>query len=106
MHVEHKISHRDIKPENVLLDSQGNCKLSDFGFAKSNASEDALTGTVCGTLPFEAPELVKLEGKYSPFKVDIWAMGVMLYMMLNADFPFKAFPKDGDTTNKEAMTAF
>ena len=106
MHVQYKICHRDIKPDNILLDEDQNCKLSDFGFAKSNDSEDSLTGTVCGTLPFYAPELVKAgkSDKYNPFAVDIWAMGVMLYMMLNSDWPFKPFPKG--TGDKDGMKVF
>ncbi|KAI1289374.1 Testis-specific serine/threonine-protein kinase 2 [Halotydeus destructor] len=100
MHVKYKICHRDIKPENILLDSHDNCKLSDFGFAKVMDSEDALTGTICGTMPFYSPELLKPKnGKYNPFACDIWAMGVTLFMMINSDWPFK-FPngtsdKDG-----------
>ena len=105
MHNKYKICHRDIKPDNVLLDANENCKLSDFGFAKTNDEEDSLTGTICGTLPFEAPELINGSGKkYNPFAVDVWAMGVMLYQLLNGDFPFK-FPPKG-TKDKEGMKVF
>ncbi|KAI1289347.1 CBL-interacting serine/threonine-protein kinase 15 [Halotydeus destructor] len=104
MHTKYKICHRDIKPDNILLDTKDNCKLSDFGFAKSlEDSESTLTGTICGTLPFYAPELVVPKSKYNPFAVDIWAMGVMLFMMLNSDYPFK-FPRD--SKDKDAMKAY
>ena len=103
MHVYHKICHRDIKPGNVLIDAKGDCKISDFGFAIVMKDENARTDTVCGTLPFEAPELLKGE-EYSPFAVDVWAMGVMLFVMLNGDLPFD-FPEEGrkDKSGMEAM---
>ena len=100
MHIDHKICHRDIKPDNILIDSRGNCKISDFGFAIVMESEDALTDTICGSLPYEAPELLKRE-RYNPFAVDVWAMGVMLYVMLNSRLPFKC-PKNG-TKDKPGM---
>ncbi|KAI1289590.1 CBL-interacting serine/threonine-protein kinase 15 [Halotydeus destructor] len=103
MHVKYKICHRDIKPDNVLFDSEDICKLSDFGFAKTMDDEDSLTGTLCGTLPFYAPELVKPTGKYNPFKVDIWAMGVTLFMMLNSDWPYKTAKSTKDKDGIKAM---
>lgn len=85
MHVEHRICHRDIKVENVLMDENLNAKLSDFGFARDVGMMDTpegLSETWCGTEPYFAPELVD-KRKYNPFAVDIWAMGVMLFAMLN-----------------------
>ena len=87
MHVVYRICHRDIKVENVLLDDKLNAKLSDFGFTRELSPTDNLSTTYCGTEPYFAPELVQRE-KYDPFAVDIWAMGVMLFAMVNGKFPF------------------
>lgn len=100
MHTEYKICHRDIKPDNILLDVDNICKLSDFGFAKVVGDEDALSATVCGTFPFYSPELVRPKGKYDPFTVDVWAMGVLLFVMLDSHYPFPKFPSSNK--DKEA----
>lgn len=78
-----KIAHRDIKLENVLIHNS-TIKVIDFGFATIN---QAKCRTFCGTPSYMAPELVKRE-EYSPFAVDIWALGVLLYAMLCGKFPF------------------
>lgn len=89
MHYQLKpsICHRDIKVENVLLDSNMNAKLSDFGFAREVDSYDQLSSTYCGTDPYFAPELIEKK-PYNPFLADDWAMGVMLFAMINGKFPF------------------
>jgi serine/threonine protein kinase len=78
-----KISHRDIKLENILIHNS-QIKLIDFGFAIANQSK---CRTFCGTPSYMAPELVNRD-EYSPFSVDIWALGVLLYAMLCGKFPF------------------
>lgn len=79
------IIHRDIKPENILM-SNGIPKISDFGWsAEWNNSERK---TFCGTLEYMAPEVVHY-GNYGP-KVDIWALGILLYEMLHGCAPIKA----------------
>ena len=70
--------HRDLKVENLLLDNDSNIKLADFGF--SNYYESSLMSTWCGSPPYAAPEL--FEGKkYIGPKVDIWSLGVVLYVL-------------------------
>ncbi|CDK24739.1 unnamed protein product [Kuraishia capsulata CBS 1993] len=82
--------HRDLKLENVILDKRLDAKLSDFGFAREmpySANGKGLLNTFCGTPAYMAPELVARQ-PYSGVKVDIWALGVMLYVMLQGYMPF------------------
>ncbi|RWS00529.1 serine/threonine protein kinase-like protein 5 [Dinothrombium tinctorium] len=91
IHDQLGIAHRDIKVENILLDQKNNCKLTDFGFARE--CYDPKTGmlklseTFCGTEPYYAPEIIERE-PYNPFLADVWALGVVLFAMLNNKFPF------------------
>ncbi|ELU10035.1 hypothetical protein CAPTEDRAFT_103587 [Capitella teleta] len=80
------IVHRDLKAENLLLDSNLNIKIADFGFS-NHFSTGALLSTWCGSPPYAAPEL--FEGKeYDAPKVDIWSMGVVLYVLVCGALPF------------------
>ncbi|EGR31690.1 hypothetical protein IMG5_104310 [Ichthyophthirius multifiliis] len=82
------IMHRDIKPENILLDLEGNIKLTDFGwsnFLKPNASE--YRTTFCGTLDYLAPEMLSGDHKHD-FGVDIWSIGVLCFELLCGISPF------------------
>uniref|UniRef100_A0A182QC22 Protein kinase domain-containing protein n=1 Tax=Anopheles farauti TaxID=69004 RepID=A0A182QC22_9DIPT len=88
---ESAIVHRDIKCENILLSANLNVKLSDFGFARYVTEKNQhpeLSTTFCGSFDYSAPELLK--GKpYNPKASDVWALGVVLYMLLNKSIPFK-----------------
>jgi serine/threonine protein kinase len=78
--------HRDLKLENILLDKKNNAKLSDFGFTRECEARSLLE-TVCGTTVYMAPELLQKK-KYDGFKVDVWALGVILYTLLYGEMPF------------------
>ena len=78
--------HRDIKPENILLTENNNIKLCDFGSCVQ-IKENEKRNTICGTLEYMSPELLKKE-KYN-FDVDIWALGILLFEMLHGKSPFK-----------------
>ncbi|KAK0668583.1 putative serine/threonine-protein kinase [Cercophora samala] len=81
------ICHRDLKPENILLHSSGQVKIADFGMAALQQSQHHQLTTACGSPHYAAPELLR----HQPYKgsaVDIWSMGVILYVMLAGCLPF------------------
>jgi len=83
---KHNIIHRDIKLQNILLDSDQNIKLIDFGL--SNFMEEGVfRNTFCGTPAYASPEIL-LGTQYTGPEVDLWSLGVVLYSMLTAEFPF------------------
>lgn len=80
------IVHRDIKLENILLDNKMNVKMIDFGFSIIIPAYKKLN-IFCGTPSYMAPEIISRN--YSGQSADIWALGVLLFVMLNGKFPFK-----------------
>ncbi|KAM6295696.1 serine/threonine-protein kinase SIK2 [Aegotheles albertisi] len=81
-----KIVHRDLKAENLLLDTNMNIKIADFGFGNFYKSGEPLT-TWCGSPPYAAPEV--FEGQqYEGPQLDIWSMGVVLYVLVCGALPF------------------
>ncbi|KAK2452831.1 CBL-interacting protein kinase [Trifolium repens] len=84
------VSHRDLKPENLLLDENGDLKVSDFGLSAlpEQLRQDGLLHTQCGTPAYVAPEVVRKRG-YSGFKADTWSCGVILYALLAGFLPFQ-----------------
>jgi predicted Ser/Thr protein kinase len=82
------IIHRDLKPENVLVTSDGTLKLMDFGLARSIASRLSGDGTIVGTVFYLAPE--QALGQDVDSRVDLYALGVMLYELTTGRLPFSA----------------
>jgi 5'-AMP-activated protein kinase, catalytic alpha subunit len=80
--------HRDIKLDNILLDSEGEVKICDFGVSKLVRPGEVMNEQ-CGTPAYIAPEILRDKG-YEGFSVDLWSAGVVLYAMLYGTVPFKA----------------
>ncbi|EAY02261.1 AGC family protein kinase [Trichomonas vaginalis G3] len=85
------VIHRDIKPENILIGSDGNLKISDFGWSASISNTNRRS-TLCGTLDYLPPEM--LNGEKYDFAVDIWGIGVLLYEFLTGNAPFEEPERD------------
>jgi calcium/calmodulin-dependent protein kinase I len=80
------IVHRDLKPENILMESEGSksrIKIADFGFARKVGKGCV---TACGTPNYVAPEIV--DGSVYGMTVDVWALGVITYILLGGFPPF------------------
>ena len=86
------VSHRDIKPTNLLLTAHKDLKITDFGLS-AEGSIEALE-TRCGSPCFTAPEIIS-GTVYDGRKVDIWGMGIVLYIMLVGKLPFEDDSKAG-----------
>ncbi len=83
------VIHRDIKPANIMVTSQGNVKLMDFGIAKSRTEQDLTRpGTTMGSLYYMSPEQVR--GGTVDARSDIYSVGVMMYELLAGRRPFVA----------------
>lgn len=84
------VYHRDLKPENLLVDENGNLKVTDFGLSAfaEHLRQDGLLHTTCGTPAYVAPEVIGKKG-YDGSKADLWSCGVILYVLLAGFLPFQ-----------------
>uniref|UniRef100_A0A0N4ZZF9 Protein kinase domain-containing protein n=1 Tax=Parastrongyloides trichosuri TaxID=131310 RepID=A0A0N4ZZF9_PARTI len=111
----HNIAHLDLKPENVIVSIDGTVKIIDFGMALQFFRADtgmAAFGDLevdevindlnrhkikinrgCGTLKYMGPEILRCE-PFNPFQADIWAAGLILYVMIQGSFLFDGNAKD------------
>ena len=79
--------HRDIKPQNILVTTDGEVKVTDFGIAKSLSTDITKTLNIMGTAHYISPEQAR--GEILDHRTDIYSMGIVLYEMLTADVPFR-----------------
>ncbi|KAI8997652.1 hypothetical protein BDB01DRAFT_846280 [Pilobolus umbonatus] len=80
------IVHRDLKIENILISEAGNIKIIDFGLSNLYSPRSQLK-TFCGSLYFAAPELLNAKEYVGP-EVDVWSLGVVLYVLVCGKVPF------------------
>jgi len=84
---ENHIIHRDIKPQNILMDAEGNVKVTDFGIAMTlSATSFTQTNSVLGTVHYLSPEQAR--GGTATSQSDIYALGIVLYELLTGELPF------------------
>src|SRR4029079_18892958 len=86
----HGIVHRDIKPHNVVVGPDGRVKVTDFGIARSGASQMTEAGSIIGTAQYLSPEQAR--GTMVDQRSDLYSVGIVLYEMLTGSVPFS-----GDT---------
>ncbi|GIZ41066.1 hypothetical protein CKM354_000438200 [Cercospora kikuchii] len=96
MHQEN-YAHRDLKPANILVAARGPnwvVKIADFGLSKRVVDDETMFRTVLGTRGYQAPEILSLppigNGEQLSYTdaVDVWSIGVILYVMLTRQMPF------------------
>ena len=92
----HKIIHRDLKLGNLFLTDKMELKIGDFGLATKLDYDGEKKKTVCGTPNYIAPEV--LDGGGHSYEVDIWAIGIIIYLLIVGKAPFET--NDIKTTYK------
>jgi eukaryotic-like serine/threonine-protein kinase len=90
------VVHRDIKPHNIVVGRDGRLKVTDFGIARSGASQMTEAGSIIGTAQYLSPEQAR--GVHVDQRSDIYSVGVVMYEMLTGEVPFS-----GDTPVEIAM---
>jgi len=84
---KNNIIHRDLKPHNILITKENIVKISDFGFANDECTQN-LYKTICGSPYYMAPEMLQYHN-YSN-NVDLWSLGVILYQLCYKNVPFNS----------------
>ncbi|KAK2960348.1 putative Cell cycle serine/threonine-protein kinase CDC5/MSD2 [Blattamonas nauphoetae] len=118
---KHRILHRDLKLGNIFLTGNNVCKVGDFGLSCQLSSIRDRRKTICGTPNYIAPEIIsakiaddedetsdyKVENHGHSFPVDVWALGVILFAMINVKPPFESKqPKETYHKIRHAIFSF
>ena len=87
----HDVVHRDMKPANVMVNGDGEPFITDFGIAKSIATDETISndGEIVGTIAYMAPEQARGDSRRTDRRADVYAMGVMLFELLTEYRPFR-----------------
>ncbi|MCH7924096.1 MAG: serine/threonine protein kinase, partial [Planctomycetes bacterium] len=102
------VMHRDLKPSNILVDTEGNPKVLDFGLAKLLAGPVetivSISQEVIGTLPYMSPEQARGNPDEIDTRTDIYSLGVMLYELLTGGYPYPVAGRMADVLKHIAET--
>jgi len=91
------VSHRDLKPANIMLDENYNVKIADFGLATQVSGNNSDTGFLtakAGTRGYMAPEIMLKDTEYRGYQADLFALGVILFVLHSGERPFDAADVD------------
>lgn len=92
---DNEVIHRDLKPENLLIMQDGTLKICDFGWSfKGSQTRD----TFCGTIDYMAPEMLQRQGH--SYEVDVWALGILLFEMLQGKVPGPDLSFEGEVSSE------
>ena len=105
------VIHRDLKPSNIRIDEEGEPHVLDFGLAKlaqdPNPSAEAMTvtGQFVGSLPWASPEQAEGRSELLDVRTDVYSLGVVLYQLLTASFPYPVSGRMNDVVRNIAHTS-